>query len=192
MENFLYTRFHDEKLRFANTGIKGDLLDRFDEDLAKWQLQYVSLLLGMNDRRYQEFEWENFAVYQRDVNTVLDRLNEIEARLIILLLTLFDQWHYTIRNKDPDFCFERLSVYQDYNTKLAFYEGWLWNVPWTRYLEYLDLLRSMNDFTTSFRQNRSFTMIPDSINPNPDGMALMAVEMARYFAESGVEASRMN
>tara|TARA_B100000212_G_scaffold342469_2_gene329813 strand:- start:1038 stop:1478 length:441 start_codon:yes stop_codon:yes gene_type:complete len=146
----------------------------------------------MNDRRYQEFEGENFAVYQRDVNTVLDRLNEIEARLIILLLTLFDQWHYTIRNKDPDFCFERLSVYQDYNTKLAFYEEWLWNVPWTRYLEYLDLLRSMNDFTTSLRQNRSFTMIPDSINPNPDGMALMAVEMARYFAESGVEASRMN
>jgi len=51
---FLYTRFHDEKLRFANTGKKGDLvgdlLDRFDEDLTKWQLQYVSLLLGMNDR----------------------------------------------------------------------------------------------------------------------------------------------
>jgi lysophospholipase L1-like esterase len=48
LENFLYTRFHDKKLRFANAGIKGDragdLLDRFDEDVAKWQPQYVTLL----------------------------------------------------------------------------------------------------------------------------------------------------
>ena len=38
LENFLYTRFHDKKLRFANAAIKGDragdLLDRFDE---AWQ-----------------------------------------------------------------------------------------------------------------------------------------------------------
>ncbi|QXD33579.1 GDSL-type esterase/lipase family protein [Candidatus Pelagisphaera phototrophica] len=59
LENFLYTRFHDKKLRFANAGIKGDcagdLLERFDEDVAKWQPQYVTLLLGMNDGRYEEF-----------------------------------------------------------------------------------------------------------------------------------------
>ncbi|MBN13418.1 MAG: hypothetical protein CMI17_10560 [Opitutaceae bacterium] len=58
--------------------------------MAKSQPQYVTLLLGMNDGRYQEFERDNFAVYQRNVNTVLDRLNEIEARSIILSPTLFD------------------------------------------------------------------------------------------------------
>ena len=196
MENFLYTRFHDKKLRFANAGIKGDragdLLDRFDEDLAKWQPQYVTLLLGMNDGRYQGFERENLAVYQRDVNTVLDRLNEIEARSIILSETLFDHRQYTIRNEDPDFRFKRLSVHQEYNAKLAFDGVWLWNVARTRSLEHLDLWGSMNDFTTRFRRDhQSFTLMPDSIRPNPDGMALMAVEMARYFGGSRIEASRV-
>jgi len=196
LENFLYTRFHDKKLRFANAGIKGDragdLLDRFDEDVAKWQPQYVTLLLGMNDGRYQEFDRENFAVYQRDVNTVLDRLNEIEARPVILSPTLFDHRQYTIRYEDPDFRFKRLSVHEEYNAKLAFYGGWLRNVARTRSLDYLDLWGSMNDFTTRFRRDhQSFTLMPDSIHPNPDGMALMAVEMARYFAGSRVEASRV-
>ena len=53
--NFLYTRFHDKKLRFANAGIKGDragdLLDRIDEDLAKWQPQYVTLLFRDERRK---------------------------------------------------------------------------------------------------------------------------------------------
>ena len=64
-------RFHDKKLRFANAGIKGDragdLLDGFDEDVAKWQPQYVTLLLGLNDGRYQAFQRGNFGLYQRDM-----------------------------------------------------------------------------------------------------------------------------
>ncbi|QXD33580.1 hypothetical protein [Candidatus Pelagisphaera phototrophica] len=126
------------------------------------------------------------------MNTVLDRLNEIEARSIILSPTLFNHLQYTIRNEDPDFRFKRLSVHQEYNAKLAFYGGWLRNFARTRSLEYLDLWGSMNDFTTRFRRDhQSFTLMPDSIHPNPDGIALMAVEMARYFAGSRVEASRV-
>ena len=33
--------------------------------------------------------------------------------------------------------------------------------------------------------------MPDSIRPNPDVMALMAVEMARYFGGGRIEASRV-
>ena len=66
------------------------------------------------------------------------------------------------------------------------------NVARTRSLEYLDLLGSMNDFTTRFtRDHQSFTLMPDSIRPNPDVMALMAVEMARYFGGGRIEASRV-
>ncbi len=108
--------------------------------MAKSQPQYVTLLLGMNDGRYQEFERDNFAVYQRNVNTVLDRLNEIEARSIILSPTLFDHRQKTIRYEDRDFRFKRLSVHEEYNAKLAFYGGWLRNVARTRSLDYSDLL----------------------------------------------------
>ncbi len=196
LENFLYTRFHDKRLRFANAGIKGDragdLLERIDEDVAKWQPQYVTLLLGMNDGRYQEFERGNFSVYQRDLNTVLDRLVEIGARSIILSPTLFDHHQYELRNDDPDFRFKRLNVHEEYNAKLAFYGGWLRDLARIRSLEILDLWGPMNDFTARFRQdNPNFTLVPDSIHPNPDGMALMAVKMAEYFAGSRVEANRV-
>ncbi len=196
LENFLYTRFHDRNLRFANAGIKGDrasdLLDRLDEDVAKWQPQYVTLLLGMNDGRYQVFQRENFAVYQRDMNTVLQRLREVGADAIVLSPTMFDHHQYATRYEDADFRFKRLNAHPEYNAKLAYYGGWLREVAREHSLEYIDLWEPMNEFTTLGRRERpSFTLLPDSIHPDPNGMALMAVEMAKYFAGDRIEANRV-
>lgn len=196
LENFLYTRFHDKKLRFANAGIKGDragdLLVRFDEDVATWKPDYVTLLLGMNDGGYQEFQRDNFTVYQQDMNTVLDRLSELGARSIVLSPTMFDHHQYALRNEDADFRFKRLDVHPEYNAKLAYYGGWLRDVARNRSLDYIDVWGPMNESTTrSRRENPGFTLLPDSIHPNPDGMALVATEMAKYFAGNRIEANRV-
>lgn len=196
LENFLYTRFHDRRLHFINAGIRGDrasdLLDRFDEDVARWQPQWVTLLLGMNDGKYQAFQRENFADYQRDMGTVLDRLSEIGSRSVVLSPTMFDHHQYDIRNKEADFRFKRLNPHSEYNAKLAFYGGWLRDVAQKRSLKFIDLYGPMNESTARGRREfPDFTQLPDSIHPNPDGMALMAVEMAKYFAGDRIEANRV-
>lgn len=196
VENFLYTRFHDKKLRFMNAGIRGDdagdLRDRFDEDVAVWKPQYVTVLLGMNDGRYKSFQRKNFEVYQRVMKEVLDRLRGIGARSIILSPTMFDHQQYAIRDAEKDFRFKRLAPHAEYNAKLAFYGGWLREVARVRNLEFIDVWGPMNEFTKLTRREESdFTILPDSIHPNPDGMALIAVEMAKFFAGDRQDANRV-
>ena len=105
---------------------------------------------------------------------------------------MFDHHQYAIRNEEADFRFKRLNAYPEYNAKLAYYGGWLWELTRDRSLKYIDLWGPMNAFTDRYRQEiPDFTVLPDSIHPNPDGMALIAVEMAKYFAGDRVEANRV-
>lgn len=196
IENFLYTRFHDKRLRFFAAGIKGDdagnVLDRFDEDVAFFEPNWATLLLGMNDGRYQAFEEENFELYQSGMGELLDRLNELGTRAIPLSPSMFDHEQYDFRNLADDFRFKRINPDSGYNEKLSFYGGWLQTQSRERGLDYIDFWKSMNTVTDRFRKSDPrFTLMPDSIHPNPNGMAIMAGEMAAWFGKSRPYANRV-
>ena len=59
VEDFFYTRYPHMRLKFHNAGVGGakawDALARFDRDVAAYKPKYVTVLLGMNDGRYQTF-----------------------------------------------------------------------------------------------------------------------------------------
>ena len=73
VENFLYTRYHDKKLHLFNAGISGDkaidLLNRFEEDVAFQKPKWVTILIGMNDGRYQNFDQMYFKSFDVDPTT---------------------------------------------------------------------------------------------------------------------------
>ena len=187
IENFLYTRYHDKNLHLYNSGISGnkaiDMLNRFDDDLAFQKPQWVTILLGMNDGRYKNFEQANFDIYKKDMLTLVNKISGLQAIPIIMTPSMFDQQQYRIRGKDKNFRFNRLNTHPDYNAKLGFYSGWLRATANDMDLNLIDFWGPMNDITAFFRQtDKNFTLSPDSIHPDPNGQAIMAVQMAKYFA----------
>ncbi|MCM8543293.1 MAG: SGNH/GDSL hydrolase family protein [Lentisphaeraceae bacterium] len=187
IENFLYTRYHDKKLHLFNSGISGDkaidLLNRFEEDLAFQKPKWVTILLGMNDGRYKNFEQENFDTYKQDMIEIVERIKGLGAVPVLMTPTMFDQQQYRIRGKDKNFRFNRLNTHPDYNAKLGLYSGWLRSTANDMDLNLVDFWGPMNDITAFFRQtDKNFTLSPDSIHPDPNGQAIMAVQMAKYFA----------
>jgi hypothetical protein len=59
VEDFFYTRYPGKRIRFHNSGVGGaqawDALQRIKKDVTGFKPKYVSILLGMNDGRYQPF-----------------------------------------------------------------------------------------------------------------------------------------
>src|SRR5262249_30325371 len=70
IEDFFYTRYPKLHIHFHNSGVGGDrakdALTRFDEDVAKYKPNYVTILLGMNDGSYRDFDKAVFDTYQTD------------------------------------------------------------------------------------------------------------------------------
>ena len=187
LENFLYTRFYDKKLHFANAGIKGDdakdLLNRFQGDVAWRNPHWATVLLGMNDGRYKPFDKENFALYQSGVRETVERFSALGTGVALLSPTMFDYEQYARRLGDPSFRFTRLNAYSGYNEKLIQYGDWLERLASDQDITFIDVGRAMLDETKRRRQSEPlFTFSPDSIHPDPAGMAWIAVEMARLFA----------
>ncbi|MCH2205790.1 MAG: SGNH/GDSL hydrolase family protein [Lentisphaerales bacterium] len=186
VENFLYTRYHDLELHTFTSGVSGDkaihLLDRFDEDLKFQNPQWVSLLLGMNDAGYKDYSEENFTTYKTDMLKIAERIKGIDAELIILSPTMFDHQQYRLKVAEGNFRFERLNTHKNLNAKLAMYGGWLRAVANDARLNYIDFWSPLNDATAEYRKaEKNFTLIPDSIHPDPSGMAIMAAQMIEYF-----------
>ena len=149
VEDFLYTRFSDKRLRFFNAGIKGD--------------------------------------------SAKDLFDRIGAKSVVLSPSMFDHSQYNLRNQEDDFRFKRTNPHSEYNAKLAFYGGWLRSVAVEGGLPYVDFWGAMNDLTAQFRlEDETFSFLPDSIHPNPSGMAIMAERMATFFAGERDLASRVS
>lgn len=68
IEDYFYTRHPKMRVRFHNAGVGGDraadALRRFDEDVAAFKPKYVTILLGMNDGTYRDFDKATFDTYQ--------------------------------------------------------------------------------------------------------------------------------
>src|SRR5689334_11980952 len=68
-ENFFYTRYPNIRLHFRNAGVSGDraldALNRFDEDIAEFKPTVATILLGMNDGTYKDFDKPTFDTYAK-------------------------------------------------------------------------------------------------------------------------------
>ena len=78
VEDFFYQRFPDRRIKFHNAGIGGaqawDALARVGRDVLQYNPRYVTILLGMNDGRYQPFNQEIYSTYQRNMTQLISQL----------------------------------------------------------------------------------------------------------------------
>jgi len=179
IEDFFRTRYPARRIHFHNAGVSGDraadALARFDDDVAAFKPKYVSILLGMNDGCYEDYNADTFATYARGMTEILDRIEAIGAIPIVLAPTMFDQHQLTLQMNNPDYRFGGRDFAHNYNALLAYYSGWLREQANQRAFPFVDLWTPLNDLT--FKQRRSeadFTLIPDAIHPGAAGHFIMA------------------
>lgn len=189
VENFYFTRHPGLKVEFRNAGISGDraadVLDRFDDDIAAFKPTIATILLGMNDGSYKDFDSETFKTYERDMTQIMDRLDALKCRVIVMSPTMFDHqaWDKRIIEK-PEYAKGRVPA--NYNAVLAYYGKWLQETARVRGYRFVDLFGPLNTFTTVQRQaDPAFTLIPDAIHPEVDGHFIMAYALLQQCGETG-------
>ncbi len=174
VEDFFYTRFPAKRIRFHNAGVGGakawDALERFDRDVADYKPKYVTILLGMNDGRYQPFNQEIFDTYQNDMGKVIDRIKKTGAAPVVMSPTMFDSRAARLRKPNDD-----SGKLELYNSVLAYYGQWLREVATKNGDSFVDMYSPLNNLTFEQRKTEPrFTMIRDSVHPDPPGQIVMA------------------
>lgn len=177
VEDFFYQRFPDRRIRFHNAGIGGaqawDALARLGRDVLHYKPRYVTILLGMNDGRYQPFNQEIFARYQQNMTKLVDELRAGGSVPILMSPTMFDARAARLRSnprrpRSPE-------MLSEYNSVLAYYGRWLQDQAMERGLAYVDMYSLLNDLTLEAREDDpAFTMIRDAVHPDPPGQIVMA------------------
>ena len=189
VEDYFFTRYPDLNIKFRNAGVSGDkaqdALDRFDDDIASFKPTIATVLLGMNDASYRDFDPAIFKTYADGMTALLDRLDAIHCKVILMSPTMFDHQAFEKmvaenpakgKNKDP----------QNYNAVLAYYGKWVQETARKRGYRFVDLYGPLNVFTTAERaKDKDFTLIPDAIHPQADGQLIMAYELLHQVGEFG-------
>ena len=189
VEDYFFTRYPNVKIKFRNAGISGDraqdALDRFDDDIAPFKPTVATVLLGMNDGSYRDFDPVIFKTYADGMTKLCDRLDALGCRVILMSPTMFDHQAFEqmvakdptkAKNKDP----------QNYNGVLAYYGKWVQETARKRGYGFVDLYGPLNTLTTQGRRvDPNFTLIADAIHPGPDGQLIMAYELLKQTGELG-------
>ena len=196
VEDFFYTRYPERTIRFHNAGIGGDkafdALQRFDRDIAAYKPKYVTILLGMNDGTYADFNREVFDTYEKDMTSLLDKLEQIGAKAIVMTPTMFDHVNHFNRREDPNYGGRKRERSPYYNAVLAFYGTWLREVAFQRSLGFVNMWGPLNDISLTQRKtDPMFTLIPDSIHPAESGQAVMAVAIVNDLTPERRSVSRI-
>ena len=175
-EDFYYTRFPNRRIRFRNAGVAGDratnALVRFDDDVGAFRPRYVTVLLGMNDGAYRDFDRPTFDTYQRNMTTLFDRIGQLGAIAVPITPTMYDGRAARLRQTPAE------PRDTQYNGVLGLYGAWLREVAYTRGLGFADVYAPLNNVTTDGRKtDANFTLVPDAVHPDAAGQVVMAVAL---------------
>ncbi|GAB4146677.1 MAG: SGNH/GDSL hydrolase family protein [Planctomycetaceae bacterium] len=178
VEDFFYTRFPNTRIRFHNAGVGGakawDALERFERDVASYKPKYVTILLGMNDGRYQPYNEDIFRTYHKDMTEVVNRIKKAGAIPVLMTPTMYDSRAARMRmRRKPNSATEaRLELY---NSVLAYYGAWLREVAGKNGYGFVDMYSPLNNLTIQQRKtDPKFTLIRDAVHPGPSGQLVMA------------------
>lgn len=188
VENYFYIRYPQLGIQFRNAGISGDraqdALNRFDEDIASFKPTIATILLGMNDASYKDFDRATLDTYIKGMTELFNKLDAINCRIILLSPTMFDHqaWDKITKEK-PDYAKGRIVT--GYNAVLAYYGKWLQQTAQQRGYGFVDMFSPLNLITVQQRKtNPAYTLIADAIHPGPHGQFVMAKALLEQTGEA--------
>lgn len=176
IEDFFITRFPATPLKFHNAGISGDrawdALQRLDRDVISKDPALVTILLGMNDGRYEPFNRNIFETYRTDMSELLERLQQSGTTVAPITPTMYDAIAArAIIKKRP----RSEEMLQEYNAVLAFFGTWVRGEADRREMQSIDMFGPLNRLSGLARQqDPKFSFIADAIHPGASGQLIMA------------------
>lgn len=188
VEDFFYTRYPQMRLKLHNAGVGGaqawDALARFDRDVAAYKPKYVTILLGMNDGRYQPYNEEIFQTYRQDMTELLTQIEAIGATPILMTPTMFDA--RAKRMKDNPNRPTPEATRELYNSVLGYFGTWLRDVAQREGFGFVDMWGPLNEITIHERKtDPTFTLIADAVHPGASGQVVMATAIIEDLGLKG-------
>ena len=176
LETFLLSRFPGKKLATFNFGWGGDTASggnkRFARDVLPVKPSLVFVNFGMNDGGYKAYDEPTFRNYRDAQEALAETIRASGARQVLFTTSPVDD----VLRKDG-------GVYNDTLSRMA------WGVidlARERQLPVIDLLHPMVEVQRLAKEkDPAFTMIPDTVHPDPAGHLVMA-----YLAMRQIEAPR--
>jgi lysophospholipase L1-like esterase len=184
LEDFLLSRFPDKKLAVFNFGWGGDTASggnaRFARDVAGVAPTLVFVNFGMNDGGYRAYDETIYRSYLDAQRALADTIRGSGAREVLFTTSPIDD---VLRGDN--------GVYNDMLSRMA--RG-VMALAAERRLPVIDLLHPMLEVQKRAKaEDPTFTMIPDTVHPDPIGHLVMAylamrqIEAPRIIAEIGVD-----
>lgn len=168
VETYLATRFRSLNLTFFNAGWGGDTAPggarRLDRDVLALKPTVVTVCYGMNDGCYTAPNPGILERYAAGMNDLVRRLKDAGVRIVLLTPGMTDMSRNENHRK-VDYSGTTLRMLADFVLDLAAREA----------LPVFDIHRLMTEVDARARAaDPSFTMIPDSVHPDPAGQLVMA------------------
>ena len=186
VEHYCITHYPDRRITFINTGWGGDKvtandcqpcagvggLARIKRDLLDHHPTVVTLLFGMNDGQYQDFDPAIMKVYQDGLRAIIAEIkSKTQARIYVMTPTVYDGTRHTPWSKTDKYN-DVLDRYSEAAQQIASAEG----------LPLIDLHAvTTAALNRAKQQNTSYTFLPDGVHPAEDGQLVMAAEILRSW-----------
>jgi lysophospholipase L1-like esterase len=161
--DYFALRYPDVKITFRNAGWSGDTapggLERLQRDVLSLKPTVVTICFGMNDGRYTSFDQDRYDRYMKGMTGLVQMLKGNGIRVVLLTPGVVDE---DIDNKG-------------YNQTLTRYAQGVKELAASEQVAVSDINALMGDAQARAKHDDpKFTMIPDSVHPDPPGQALMA------------------
>jgi len=186
VEHYVLTRYPNRRVTFINTGWGGDKvtsnecipcagvggLARIERDVIAHRPTVITLLFGMNDGRYRDFDAATAKVYEDGLTAIIRELQtKTKARIYVMTPTVYDgtrhtSWSHTDRYNDV------LDRYSESVKQLATRAG----------LPVIDLHTvTAETLNRAKQQDAAYTFLNDGVHPEADGQLVMAAEILRAW-----------
>jgi lysophospholipase L1-like esterase len=176
--DYFALRYPDVRITFRNAGWSGDTapggLERLQRDVLSLKPSVVTICFGMNDGGYTSFDQDRYDRYMKGMTGLVQTLKRNGVRVVLLTPGVVDE---DIDNKG-------------YNRTLTRYAQGVKELAASEQIAVFDINALMGDVQArAKRDNPKFTMLPDSVHPDPPGQALMAYGLLKALGADGTAAS---
>jgi lysophospholipase L1-like esterase len=187
LETFFVTRYPQREWEFSNRGVAGDragdVLSRFSNGIAEQQAELAVVQLGMNDGGYRLWRPETGEIFEKDLRALIDAIQFAPSNVLLVSPTVYDveaEWRDQLRDAEPLRSEDRGLL--EYDSVIAKLERISRQIAKDRGAGYVDVRTPLLEKMHLGRElDPSYSVIPDSLHPSPDGHALMAVTILRQI-----------
>lgn len=184
VQQFVISRYPDLNVTLINSGWGGDTVNgnpcvpcagvgalaRIERDVVAYKPTIVTLLFGMNDGLYKDFDPDLLKIYTDGLSQIIAIIKrETHARIYVMTPTVYDaEMHTTWSHTDT------------YNSVLDRYSEAAKEIARREGLPVIDLHTATTAALTNARKlDKSYTFFGqgDGVHPKPEGHAVMAAEI---------------